>query len=108
MPSALPCIFILKISCTTTTYKKGITIGIITSCKRKWQLYTLCQTSNMQTFNYILLYIIIYSNVLKKKVIYEAKARFNKYNFVNCNNKGKAIGTSQRYKQEKRQQYQEN
>lgn len=68
-------------------HKNWITKGIITSCKRKAQLQRLCQVTNDLNLK---TYFKKYKKILKK-VIYEAKSKYNRDYIINAGNKGKAI-----------------
>ena len=70
-------------------YKKSnwITKGIITSCKRKRELYKLYKVTNNSNLK---THYKMYSNILKK-VINEAKLKCNQEFIIKAENKGKAI-----------------
>ena len=67
--------------------KSWITKGIIISCKRKRQLYNMCQITNNHNLKQ---HYKKYTNILRK-VIYEAKLKCNSNFIMTAENKGKAI-----------------
>lgn len=67
--------------------KNWITKGIVTSCRRKKELYKLCQITNSLDLK---LHYKRYTSILKK-VIHAAKLKFNGEFIMKAQNRGKAI-----------------